>query len=248
MGIETGKGESDERAAGAEAARLSESRIPNPESLRLAVLASGRGSNLQALIDARRAGRLPVEIVLVAGDKVRAPALRRAEAAGIATLALDPKTYASRAAFDAELFARVAAHRPDLVVLAGFMRILDAAVLAPWAGRIVNIHPSLLPKHRGLHTHRRAIEAGDVAHGSSVHYVTGELDGGPVIAQARIPIHAGDTEDTLAARLLGEEHRLLVACVAQIAGGHVALAGSQVLRDGRPLEAPLALQPDGTLA
>ena len=215
---------------------------------RIAVLASGRGSNLQALIDARRDGALPAEIVLVASDKVRAQALRRAEDAGIATLALDPKTYPSRAAFDADLFARVAAHRPDLVVLAGFMRILDAAAIAPWHGRMINIHPSLLPKYPGLHTHRRAIEAGDVVHGSSVHYVTAELDGGPVIAQARVPIHAGDSEDTLAARLLGEEHRLLVASVARIAGGRIALAGSRVSHDGQPLDSPLVLQPDGTLA
>ncbi len=122
-----------------------------PSALRLAILASGRGSNLQALIDAQRAGRLPVEIALVGSDKAQAPALRRAEEAGIATLALDPKSYANRAAFDADLFARIAEHRPALIVLAGFMRILDPGVLAPWAGRIVNIHPSLLPKYRGLH-------------------------------------------------------------------------------------------------
>lgn len=227
------------------------SPIPNPESpppaFRLAVLASGRGSNLQALIDARQAG-LPIEIVLVAGDKPLAPALRRAEDAGIETLALDPKAYPDRAAFDADLFGRVAQHRPDLVVLAGFMRILDAAALAPWAGRMINIHPSLLPKYRGLHTHRRAIEAGDAVHGSSVHYVTAELDGGPVIAQARIPVHAGDTPETLAERLLGEEHRLLVACVAGIAAGRIALAESTVLHDDTPLAAPMRLQGDGRLA
>jgi len=228
------------------------SSLANPESrtpaFRLAVLASGRGSNLQALIDARRAGGLPADIVLVASDKAFAPALQRAEEAGIATLALDPKDYATRAAFDEALFARVAEHRPDLVVLAGFMRILDAAALAPWVGRMINIHPSLLPKYRGLHTHRRALEAGDALHGSSVHYVTAELDGGPVVAQAEIPVRPDDTPDTLAGRLLGEEHRLLVACVARIAEGHIALAESTVLHDGRPLAVPLRLQGDGQLA
>src|SRR5690606_29995458 len=136
--------------------------IPDPQSpvpaFKLAVLASGRGSNLQALIDARSEGRVPIEIVLVAGDKAQALALRRAEAAGIPTLALDPRGYASRAAYAADLFARVAASAPDLVVLAGFMRILDPVVLAPWSGRIINIHPSLLPKYPGLHTHRRVLE------------------------------------------------------------------------------------------
>lgn len=221
---------------------------PRPSTLRVAVLASGRGSNLQALIDAQRAGALPIEIVLVGSDKAQAHALRRAEDAGIATLALDPKSYPSRAAFDADLFARVAEHEPGLIVLAGFMRILDPAALAPWVGRIVNIHPSLLPKYRGLHTHRRALEAGDPSHGSSVHFVDAELDGGPLLAQAEIPILAGDTPDTLAERLLAEEHRLLVASVAEIAAGRIALVDSRVCRDGLPLSAPLRLQGDGSLA
>lgn len=216
--------------------------------LPLAVLASGRGSNLQALIDAQHNGSLPIEIVLVGSDKAQAQALRRAEEAGVATLALDPRAYASRAAFDAELFARIAEYRPALIVLAGFMRILDPAVLAPWAGRIINIHPSLLPKYRGLHTHRRALEAGDAVHGSSVHFVTAELDGGPLIAQVEMPILAGDTPDTLAERLLVEEHRLLVAGVALIAARRIELTDSGVRRDGAPLVAPLKLGADGTLA
>ncbi len=216
--------------------------------LRIATLASGRGSNLQALIDAQRAGTLPIEIVLVASDKLQAPALRRAEEAGIQTLALDPKSYPTRAAFDAELFARVADHAPDLVVLAGFMRILDAAALEPWMGRMINIHPSLLPKYPGLHTHRRAIEAGDRVHGSSVHFVTAELDGGPVIAQAEIPLLPGDTPDALAARLLDVEHRLLVACVRDLAAARFTLDGSRVIASGTPLATPLRLQTDDSLA
>jgi phosphoribosylglycinamide formyltransferase-1 len=217
---------------------------PRPSALRIAVLASGRGSNLQALIDARRDHALPIDIVLVASDKAHAIALRRAEAAGITTLALDPKGFATRAAFDAELFVRIAAHAPDLIVLAGFMRIIDPAALAPWAGRIINIHPSLLPKYPGLHTHRRALEAGDASHGATVHYVTAELDGGPPIAQAVIDIVAGDTPDTLAERLLADEHRLLAATVALVAGGRIALDGSRVLLDGVPLAAPLRLDAD----
>jgi phosphoribosylglycinamide formyltransferase-1 len=208
--------------------------------LRVAVLASGRGSNLQALIDARDAGA-PIELVLVASDKPGAPALRRAEAAGIAALALAPKAFATRAGFDEVLFARIAAHSPDLIVLAGFMRIIDPGALAPWAGRIINIHPSLLPKYPGLQTHRRALEAGDSVHGATVHYVTAELDGGPPIARVEIPVQAGDTPESLAERLLHDEHRLLVAAISLIATGRLAFAGSRVVFDGEPLAAPLCL-------
>ena len=245
-----GEGKPERAGDSGKVAGVLHARIPNPESripsFKLAVLASGRGSNLQALIDARHEGRLPIEIVLVAGDKAQALALRRAEAAGIATLALDPRGYPTRAAFDADLFARVAESTPDLVVLAGYMRILDPDALAPWSGRIVNIHPSLLPKYPGLHTHRRALEEGEVEHGSSVHYVTAELDGGPVLAQVAIAVQPGDTPDALGARLLAHEHRLLVASVAAIAGGRVALGERGVLHDGLPLASPLRLV-DGEL-
>jgi phosphoribosylglycinamide formyltransferase-1 len=216
--------------------------------MRIAVLASGRGTNLQALLDARAAGRLPIEVVLVAGDRAEAPALRRAEAAGVPTVALDPKGFPDRAAFDRRLFEAVAEQAPALVVLAGFMRILSPAVLAPWAGRILNIHPSLLPKYPGLHTHARALAAGDTRHGASVHFVTADLDAGPTLAQAEIPLHPGDTPDAIARRLLGEEHRLLVASVALVASGRVALDGGRVRLDGVALPAPLLLRPDGTLA
>jgi len=217
-------------------------------AFRIAVLASGRGSNLQALIDARNAGALPIEIVLVAGDKAGARALRRAEDAGIPTVALDPKSYPTRAAFDADLFGRIAASAPDLLVLAGFMRILDPAVLAPWRGRVINIHPSLLPKYPGLHTHRRAIEAGDAVHGASVHFVTAELDAGPTIAQAGIAITPDDTPETLAKRLLEREHRLLVASVELIATGRITLHDDVVHYDDAPLASPLQLGGDDLLA
>jgi len=216
-------------------------------SFPVAVLASGRGSNLAALIDARDAGTLPIKLTLVAGDKADAPALRNAEAHGIPTFALDPKTFASRREFDEALFANVAASGAQLVVLAGYMRILDPAVTAQWTGRMINIHPSLLPKYRGLHTHRRALKAGDPEHGASVHFVSAELDGGPVIAQARIAIHPGDTEDALASRLLSQEHRLLTACVGAIARGEVHERNGKVLFNGQPLPAPLRLGDGGVL-
>lgn len=221
---------------------------PGRRPFRVAVLASGRGSNLAALIAAQREGRLPIDIVLVASDKAEAPALRLAEAAGITTLALDPRGYADRASFDADLFAHVAEREPDLIVLAGFMRILTPGVLAPWVGRAINIHPSLLPKYRGLRTHERAIASGDATHGASVHFVTSELDGGPVIAQVEIPVIASDTATTLAARLLPHEHRLLTACIGLIAERRVALHGDVVHQDGKPLAAPLKLGADGVLS
>ncbi|HET6906185.1 MAG TPA: phosphoribosylglycinamide formyltransferase [Rhodanobacteraceae bacterium] len=213
----------------------------------IAVLVSGRGSNLGALMTAREAGKLPIEFKLVASDKADAPALRNAEAHGIPTLALDPKGYPGRLAFDEALFARVAESGAELIVLAGFMRVIDGAVVDAWQGRIINIHPSLLPKYRGLHTHWRAIAARDAEHGASVHFVTPELDGGPVIAQARIPIHAGDDEEALAARLLGQEHRLIVACVDAIARGRVTLRDGAVHWNGSAISEPLRLAADGNL-
>jgi phosphoribosylglycinamide formyltransferase-1 len=210
-------------------------------NFRIVVLASGRGSNLGALISAQREADARFEIVFAAGDKPEAEALRLAEEAGIETLALDPRGYADRASFDADLFARVAAYTPGLIVLAGFMRILDAGVLAPWVGRMINIHPSLLPKYRGLKTHERAIANGDAVHGASVHFVTPELDGGPVIAQAALPIETGDTPAALASRLLPLEHRLLAATVDMLAQGRIALDGDRVRCDGRPIAMPLRL-------
>jgi phosphoribosylglycinamide formyltransferase-1 len=208
--------------------------------LRIAALASGRGSNLAALIAARDAGRLPVEFTLIGSDKAKAGALAIAAAAGIPTVALNPKDYASRADFDAALFGRVADSGADLLVLAGYMRIVDAAVVASWEGRAINVHPSLLPKYRGLHTHRRCLEAGDTEHGASVHFVTAELDGGPVVAQARMAVHPGDTELDLAERLLVEEHKLLPAVVGAIASGRLRWEGGPVF-DGMPLVHPLSL-------
>lgn len=212
---------------------------------RVAVLASGRGSNLAALLAARERGELPVDFVLVGSDKASAGALRLAEAANIPTLALDPRSYPDRRAFDLDLFARISASGAEWLVLAGFMRILDGEALTPWVGRMINIHPSLLPKYRGLHTHRRALEAGDHEHGASVHFVTAELDGGPVIAQAHLAIAAGDDEHQLAQRLLPLEHRLLPAVLGLLANRRLQWDGHAARFDGQPLHKPLVLGDEG---
>lgn len=216
--------------------------------LRIAVLASGRGSNLQALIDAIGAGTLDARIVGVFSDRASAPALRRARAAGIGHAALDPKAFASRTAFDDALFARIDAARPDLVVCAGYMRLLGAHAVEARPGLLLNIHPSLLPEFKGLHTHRRALEAGAARHGASVHYVTAELDGGPVVAQARVPVLAADDEAALAARVLGREHPLLVETLRWIAAGRIRLHEHRVHIDGRPADAPLQLAANNRFA
>ena len=213
----------------------------------IVILASGRGSNFAALLAAQQRGDLPIRIRALLSDKSAAPALDIARAAGIGAIALSPRNFSDRAAFDRALFARAAEFRPDLIVLAGYMRVIDAAVVNEWHGRMINIHPSLLPKYPGLHTHARAIEAGDGVHGASVHFVTAQLDGGPVIAQAQMPILGGDTPDTLAARLLPLEHRLLAASVDAIARHRIALGTHGVECDGKPLVAPLCLQADGSL-
>ena len=207
--------------------------------LRIAVLASGRGSNFAALLAARERGDLPVEFVLVASDKADAPVLQLAQGAGVPTTVLDPREHADRRAYDFALFDRIGASKPDLLVLAGFMRIIDGDALKPWAGRMINIHPSLLPKYRGLHTHRRALKAGDLEHGASVHFVTAELDGGPVIAQTALPIETGDDETTLAARLLPLEHQLLTAVVALLAANRLTLGEQGIVFDHQPLRKPL---------
>lgn len=213
---------------------------------RLAVLASGRGSNLQAILDAIAAGALDAEIVGVFSDRPAAAALERvAEPLRWSRVA---KAYPDRAAFDAELADAVAASKPDWVVCAGYMRILGPAFSARFAGRLLNIHPSLLPKYRGLHTHARALEAGDAEHGASVHFVTPELDAGAVVAQAVIPVLPGDTADTLAGRLLTREHALLVAALRLAVADRITEQGTTVWFDGHPLLKPLQLDCAGTLA
>ncbi len=211
--------------------------------LRVAVLASGRGSNFEAIATAN----LPITLTGLFSDKPASRAVELARAHGIPVVALDAKRYSDRAAFDRELFARIAEARPDLLVLAGFMRVVDDAVIAEWHGRAINIHPSLLPKYTGLRTHQRALDAGDRTHGASAHFVTPELDGGPVIAQVELDVHDGDTAASLAARLLPLEHRLLVASIDAIARGRVALGKNGVTFDGALLRRPLHLAADGAL-
>ena len=210
------------------------------EPLRVAVLLSGRGSNLGALIEATRAG-LPIRIVGAFSNKPEAPGLGLAREASIPTSVVEPRAHDDKAAFEAALFEAVAASGAELVVLAGFMRVLSAETVEHWRGRLINIHPSLLPKYQGLHTHARALEAGDREHGASVHFVTPVLDGGPVLIQVRIPVLPADTADTLAARLLPQEHRLLVAAVRLFAERRVRLDGDRIVVDGEVLAAPLEL-------
>lgn len=215
--------------------------------LRIAVLASGRGTNLQALISAIAASRLNGQIVGVFSDRASAGALALARAAAIPAISLSPRSYDTRTAYDEALFSRIDGVQPDLIVCAGYMRLLSEHVVEARRGRMINIHPSLLPAFKGLHTHRQALDAGVATHGASVHFVTPELDGGPVIAQANVPVLAGDDESTLAARVLGREHPLLVDTVRLLAEGRVTLASTGVLLDGAVLHAPLRLGDDDRL-
>jgi len=210
-------------------------------AFRLAILVSGRGSNLQAIMDAITDATLDAEIAGVFSDQVQAPALDRARRAGIPAYALSPKDFPDRAGFDRALFAHIDACAPDLIVCAGYMRLISAAEVAPRLGRIINIHPSLLPLFKGLHTHQQALEAGASEHGASVHYVTAELDGGPVIAQIRVPVLAGDSADMLAARVLQCEHPLLIAVLRLLGSGQVTMDGNAVALNGLRLLSPLQL-------
>lgn len=212
---------------------------------RLAVLASGRGSNLQCLLDGIAGHQLDARIVGVFSDKPGAAALDKVPAE--LRWARSPKDFDSRDAFDAALADAIAASQPDWIICAGYMRILGAGFVARFSGRLVNIHPSLLPLHKGLHTHARAIEAGDAEHGASVHFVVPELDAGTVIAQARVPVLAGDTPDTLANRVLAVEHPLLLASVRLLSSGRVAEQGGAIVLDGQSLLSPLRLDSAGML-
>ena len=190
---------------------------------RTAVLISGRGSNMSALIAAARAPDFPAEIVLVLSNKPDAAGLSLAKSAGIAAAAVDQKIYAGRDEFERSMQAMLDIHRTELICLAGFMRILSAPFVGRWRGKIINIHPSLLPAFRGLDTHRRALEAGVKVHGCTVHFVEPELDAGPIIAQSAVPILAGDTAESLAARVLEKEHELYAQALALVASGQVRI-------------------------
>jgi phosphoribosylglycinamide formyltransferase-1 len=216
--------------------------------LRVTVLISGNGSNLQALIDACDRGRLGIEIVQVISNRADAMGLKRAERAGIPTLVIKHQDFPDRASFDTQLAAAILAMQPGLVVLAGFMRIIGPAVLNPFEGRMINLHPSLLPKFRGTNTYQRALDAGDAEHGASIHFVSEELDGGPVLSQLRIPVMNNDDRYTLAARLAPMEHRLLVSTVEFLTRHAVECRDDKIFVDGKPIARPLLLQSDDTLS
>ncbi|MFV9653827.1 phosphoribosylglycinamide formyltransferase [Pseudomonas sp. NY15366] len=201
------------------------------------VLISGSGSNLQALIDSVAQDGNPARIAAVISNRADAYGLQRAKQVGIATELLDHKQFDGREAFDAALIQAIDAHQPDLVVLAGFMRILTPGFVQHYAGRLLNIHPSLLPKYKGLHTHQRALEAGDGEHGCSVHFVTEELDGGPLVVQAVLPVMADDTAESLASRVHQQEHKIYPLAVRWFAEGRLRLGAQGAMLDGEPLPA-----------
>ncbi|WP_404418871.1 phosphoribosylglycinamide formyltransferase [Marinospirillum sp.] len=206
------------------------------DARRVVVLISGNGSNLQALIDTCKTQEgLGGEIAAVISDQADAYGLERAKQADIATEVLPAAGFASREEYDQALIRLIDDYQPDLLVLAGFMRILSPAFVLRFHGRLLNIHPSLLPKYRGLHTHRRALEAGDNEHGVSIHFVTEELDGGPLVIQAKVPVEVDDDETSLARRVQAKEHLLYPIVVRWFLQGRLQLQGDQPQLDGHPL-------------
>ena len=203
--------------------------MASPRKTRVAVLISGRGSNMVALIEAAKDPAYPAEIVLVLSNRPDAAGLARAAEAGIPARAVDHRAFPDRASFDAALDAELRAADIDLVCLAGFMRIFTPAFVAGWAGRMLNIHPSLLPLFKGTHTHAQALEAGVRLHGCTVHFVVPELDAGPIVAQAAIPVREGDDPDSLADRVIVQERQLYPAVLALVAGGRARLEGDRVV-------------------
>lgn len=200
---------------------------------RLAILASGDGSNMQAIADACEAGSIPASIAVVVSNQPGAGVIDRASRAAIPTAVVNHRDHATRADFDRALRAALQPHAPDLVILAGFMRILTSTFIEAFHGRLLNIHPSLLPKYPGLRTHARAIAAGDREHGATVHFVTEDLDSGPAALQATVPVTAVDSAETLAARVLEVEHRIYPLVVAWWASGRLRLVGKEVRLDGK---------------
>ena len=203
------------------------------------ILISGRGTNLQAILDAIRAATLPIVIRAVISNNPEAEGLRHARAAGVPTEIIDHRVYSERAQFDAALVQAIDRHAPQLVLLAGFMRILGDAFIRHYAGRLLNIHPSLLPDFKGVNTHARALAAGARQHGASVHFVTSDLDGGPVIVQASVPVRADDNAATLGARVLEQEHRIFALAIRWCVAGRLTIRDGRVLLDGatRPEQA-----------
>lgn len=204
---------------------------------RIVVLVSGNGSNLQAILDACQQGRIAGGVAAVFSNKAAAFGLQRARDAGVPGHALAASQFADREAFDRQLMLEIDAYAPDLVVLAGYMRILSPAFVQHYAGRMLNIHPSLLPKYPGLHTHRQAIDNGDDEHGTSVHFVTEELDGGPVVLQAKVPVFAEDGEEDVAARVQHQEHAIYPLAIGWFLDGRLAMHDDAAWLDGQRLPA-----------
>ena len=199
--------------------------------LKIAILISGRGSNLQALIDhfGPAVANSPIEIVLVLSNRPDAFGLKRAERVGITTAVVDHKAFPDRVSFDAAMDKEIRAKGAELVVLAGFLRLLTDGFIAGWKDRLVNIHPALLPSFKGLHTHARALEAGVRFHGCTVHFVRPEMDSGPIIAQAAVPVRPDDDENSLGLRVLAAEHRLFPQALRLIADGKVTVEGERAI-------------------
>lgn len=209
--------------------------------LRIVVLVSGNGSNLQAILDAANQPDFAAEVVAVVSNRPDAYALQRAKNAGVKSVVVDHTGFSDRDSYDAELINIIDSFEPSIVLLAGFMRILTSRFVRHYSCRLLNIHPSLLPKYKGLHTHRRVLENGDATHGASVHFVTEELDGGPVVLQARIGVQEDDTSESLAERLLKKEHQIYPMVISWIAEGRLTCKDNTPLFDGEPLDAPLQL-------
>ncbi|MGL4544338.1 MAG: phosphoribosylglycinamide formyltransferase [Plesiomonas sp.] len=204
-------------------------------SKNIVVLASGNGSNLQAILDACESGRIQGQVTAVISDRADAFALERAQSANIPAEVLRQRDFADRDSFDAALAEAVSRYQPDLVVLAGFMRVLNSAFVQQFSGKLLNIHPSLLPKYRGLNTHQRAIDAGDTVHGASIHFVTEQLDGGPIILQAQVPIFEDDTAAEVAQRVQEQEHRSYPLVINWYLDGRLSYQENQAWMDGKPL-------------
>ncbi|MEM1111347.1 MAG: phosphoribosylglycinamide formyltransferase [Pseudomonadota bacterium] len=204
---------------------------------RVAILISGRGSNLQAFLDSRDAGELPGEIALVISNSAQAEGLARADAAGVAHRVIDHRDFDNREAFDQSVLDCLLEADIELVILAGFMRIITPVLTAPFEGRLLNIHPSLLPKYPGLNTHQRALDAGDAEAGATVHFVLPELDAGPPVIQVKVPILPGDDADSLASRVLAEEHVIYPIAARWYLQGRLRLHNTGALLDGQPLPA-----------
>lgn len=208
-------------------------------ALPVVILVSGRGSNMQALLQAGADPAMPLDVRAVISNRPAAPALERARAAGVANATVDHRAFATRTAFDDALMATIDQHEPGLVLLAGFMRILTPAFIQHYRQCLLNIHPSLLPELPGLNTHARALAAGHREHGATVHFVTPELDAGPAVLQARVPVRADDDEATLAARVLRQEHRIYPRAVRWYAEGRLRFDGERAWLDDAPLTTPV---------